>query len=258
MKKEVGELMVPIDSQLLKSALLNLFVNAAQAMPDGGNLSVEIGNDRENCIICIEDTGMGIAQENLDKIFTPFFTTKEKDKGTGLGLATVDGIVKQSGGHITVYSEPNQGTTVKVYLPHTEVVEAKEAEVHILNGHSHNAETILLVEDEASIKEVAKEILETQGYRVLEASSEDALTISQEFQGKIDLLLTDVVMPKMNGRELAELLSNQRLDLRVLYMSGYTDNVIIHHGILKPHIAFLQKPFTSQTLTEKVRAVLDS
>lgn len=265
--------MIKADQGQVEQVILNLATNARDAMPRGGKLTIETANVYLDAtyakqylevtpgwyaMIAVSDTGTGIDAYTLAHIFEPFFTTKEKDKGTGLGLATVDGIVKQSGGHITVYSEPNQGTTVKVYLPHTEVVEAKEAEVHILNGHSHNAETILLVEDEASIKEVAKEILETQGYNVLEASSEDALTISQEFQGKIDLLLTDVVMPKMNGRELAELLSNQRLDLRVLYMSGYTDNVIIHHGILKPHIAFLQKPFTSQTLSEKVRAVLDS
>jgi two-component system cell cycle sensor histidine kinase/response regulator CckA len=265
--------MIKADQGQVEQVILNLATNARDAMPRGGKLTIETANVYLDAnyakqylevtpgwyaLLAVSDTGTGIDPHTLTHIFEPFFTTKEKDKGTGLGLATVDGIVKQSGGHITVYSEPNQGTTVKVYLPHTEVVEEKEVQVLVPSASSLKTETVLLVEDEVSIKEVAREILEMQGYVVLEANSEDALTISQEFQGEIHLLLTDVVMPKINGRELAERLSNQRLGLKVLYMSGYTDNVIVHHGILKPHIAFLQKPFTSQSLTEKVRSVLDS
>jgi two-component system cell cycle sensor histidine kinase/response regulator CckA len=267
-----GLRVVKADQGQVEQVILNLATNARDAMPRGGKLTIETANVYLDAnyakqylevtpgwyaLLAVSDTGTGIDPYTLAHIFEPFFTTKEKNKGTGLGLATVDGIVKQSGGHITVYSEPNQGTTVKVYLPHTEAVEERDVEVLTPGALSHKAETILLVEDEESIKEVAREILQMQGYKVLEASSEDALTISQEFQGEIHLLLTDVVMPRMNGRELAEHLANQRLGLKVLYMSGYTDNVIVHHGILKPHIAFLQKPFTSQSLTEKVRAVLD-
>jgi two-component system, cell cycle sensor histidine kinase and response regulator CckA len=264
--------MVKADQGQVDQVILNLATNARDAMPRGGKLTIETANVYLDdnyakrylevtpgwyAMIAVSDTGTGIDTYTLAHIFEPFFTTKEKDKGTGLGLATVDGIVKQSGGHIAVYSEPNQGTTVKVYLPHTEVVEERKAQVLAPGVPSNNVETVLLVEDEVSIKEVAREILEMQGYVVLEANSEDALAVSQKFPGEIHLLLTDVVMPKMNGRELAERLSNQRLGLKVLYMSGYTDNVIVHHGLLKPNIAFLQKPFTSQSLTEKVRAVLD-
>jgi two-component system, cell cycle sensor histidine kinase and response regulator CckA len=264
--------MVKVDQGQVEQVILNLATNARDAMPLGGKLTIETANVYLDAtyakqylevtpgwysMLAVSDTGTGIDAYTLAHIFEPFFTTKEKDKGTGLGLATVDGIVKQSGGHITVYSEANQGTTVKVYLPHTDGAEEIEAAALPLGEPLAKAETVLLVEDEVSIKEVAREILETQGYVVLEANSEDALAVSQQFEGEIHLLLTDVVMPKMNGRELAERLSNQRLGLKVLYMSGYTDNVIVHHGILKPHIAFLQKPFTSQSLTQKVRAVLD-
>jgi two-component system, cell cycle sensor histidine kinase and response regulator CckA len=263
---------VKADQGQIEQVILNLATNARDAMPRGGKVTIETANVYLDAtyakqylevtpgwysMLAVSDTGTGIDAYTLAHIFEPFFTTKEKDKGTGLGLATVDGIVKQSGGHITVYSETNQGTTVKVYLPHTEGAEEREVAALTMSAPSLKSETVLLVEDEVSIKEVAREILETQGYVVLEANSEDALTVSQQFEGEIHLLLTDVVMPKMNGRELAERLSNQRLGLKVLYMSGYTDNVIVHHGILKPHIAFLQKPFTSQSLTEKVRAVLD-
>jgi two-component system, cell cycle sensor histidine kinase and response regulator CckA len=265
--------LVKADQGQIEQVILNLATNARDAMPRGGKLTIETANvflDETYArqylevtpgwysMLAVSDTGTGIDPLTLAHIFEPFFTTKEKDRGTGLGLATVDGIVKQSGGHITVYSEPLQGTTVKVYLPHTELAASKAAQAPGLSQPSLKSETVLLVEDEVSIKEVAREILETQGYVVLEANSEDALDISRQFEGEIHLLLTDVVMPKMNGRELAERLTTQRDGLKVLYMSGYTDNVIVHHGILKPHIAFLQKPFTSQSLTEKVRAVLDA
>ncbi len=265
--------LVKVDQGQLEQVVVNLAVNARDAMPLGGKLTIETANIYLDAayakqyievipgwyaMLAVSDTGTGMDADTLARIFEPFFTTKEKNKGTGLGLATVHGIVKQSGGHVTVYSETEQGTTIKVYLPHTEMVEKKERLAPEPISIPKGAETVLLVEDEATIKEVAREILEAQGYVVLEASSEEAFTVSEKFEGEIHLLLTDVVMSKMNGRELVEHLSNKRPGLKVLYMSGYTDNVIAHHGILKPHIAFLQKPFTSQSLAEKVRTVLDN
>jgi two-component system, cell cycle sensor histidine kinase and response regulator CckA len=264
---------VKADQGQLEQVIVNLAVNARDAMPRGGKLTIETTNIYLDAgyakqyievspgwyaMLAVSDTGTGMGPETLGHLFEPFFTTKEKDKGTGLGMATVHGIVRQSGGHITVYSEPGQGTTIKVYLPHTDLAAEKEEIMMAPTSTFKGTETVLLIEDEVAIKQVAREILEAQGYVVLEASSEDALAVSEEFDGKIHLLLTDVVMPKINGRELAEHLSSRRHGLKVLYMSGYTDNVIMHHGILKPHIAFLQKPFTSQSLAEKVRAVLDS
>lgn len=265
--------MVKADQGQLEQVIVNLAVNARDAMPRGGKLTIETANIYLDtayakqyidvspgwyAMLAVSDTGTGMEAETLSHIFEPFFTTKERDKGTGLGMATVHGIVKQSGGQITVYSEPEQGTTVKVYLPHTDTAAETEgfalASISTYKGN----ETVLLIEDEVAIKQVAREILEAQGYVVLEASSKDAVAVSEEFDGEIHLLLTDVVMPKMNGREFAEYLSSKRHGLKVLYMSGYTDNVIDHHGILKPHIAFLQKPFTAQSLAEKVRAVLDN
>jgi two-component system, cell cycle sensor histidine kinase and response regulator CckA len=265
--------MVKVDQGQLEQMIVNLAVNARDAMPRGGKLTIETANIYLDtayakryievspgwyAMLAVSDTGIGMDADTLTHIFEPFFTTKEKGKGTGLGLATVHGIVKQSGGHITVYSELEQGTTIKIYLPHTEMAEEIEGIAFAPISTSRGAETVLLVEDEAAIKEAAREILQMQGYVVLEACSEDAIAVSQEFEGEIHLLLTDVVMPKMNGRELVEHLCRQRAGLKVLYMSGYTDNVIVHHGILKPNIAFLQKPFTSQSLAEKVRAVLDN
>jgi CheY-like chemotaxis protein len=197
--------------------------------------------------------------EVRERIFEPFFTTKEKGKGTGLGLSTVYGIVKQSGGNIWVYSEPGHGTTFKIYLPR---VEEELDNLHVRDETEslpRGSETVFLVEDEPSVRSLAYRVLCQQGYTVLEAANgEEALRVAQEHAGeKIHLLLTDVVMPQMGGRELAETLKLLRPDIKVLYTSGYTDNAIVHHGVLNPGTHFLQKPFSPKTLSHKVREVLD-
>ena len=197
--------------------------------------------------------------ETQAHIFEPFFTTKEKGKGTGLGLAMVYGIVKQSGGFIWVYSEPGRGTTFKIYLPRVEEVaesvQASEAKGHPVAG----SETILLVEDEEAVRALAARILQERGYKVLESTSpEDALQIGVQHKEPIDLLLTDVVLPRMSGRKIAEHLAFLRPELKVLYMSGYTDDAVFRNGVLETGAAFLQKPFTPAALARKVREVLDA
>jgi CheY-like chemotaxis protein len=210
-------------------------------------------------MLAVSDTGHGMTPEVQTRIFEPFFTTKGPGKGTGLGLATVHGIVKQSGGHIWVYSEPGHGTTFKVYLPRTDApglaVEAPEpAQVELPRG----SETILLVEDEASLRELVRECLEASGYKVLEAShGTAALEVSESHPGRIDLLMTDVVMPGMSGRELAQRLRASRPESRTVYMSGYTEDAVVLHGVLAEDMAFLQKPFTAEELARRVREVLD-
>jgi CheY-like chemotaxis protein len=211
-------------------------------------------------MLSVSDTGVGIAREVKERIFEPFFTTKEKGKGTGLGLSTVFGIIQQSGGNIWVYSEPGLGTTFKIYLPRieedTESLKPSAVSTKSLQG----SETILLVEDEEIVRKLACTILQKNGYKVLEApNGEEALRIVQGQNGNpIHLLVTDVVMPGMSGRQLADRLERLRPEMKVLYISGYTDNAIAHHGVLEKGINYIQKPFTLEGLARKVREVLDN
>ena len=271
-----GELgLVKADPGQIEQVIMNLAVNARDAMPRGGNLVIETGNVRldENytrshagvepgdyVMIAVSDTGLGMDTETQTHIFEPFFTTKGP-KGTGLGLSTVYGIVKQSGGYIWVNSEPNRGTTFKVYLPHVSAAGeavAPQPPATVVE-FAPGQETILLVEDEATVRELTQQYLQAQGYTVFEAADPNiALQISRAHSGPIHLLLTDVIMPGMNGRELAQRITASRTETRVLYMSGYTENAIGHNGTLDAGINLLQKPFTLPALRARVRQVLGS
>ncbi len=265
---------VRADAGQIEQVLMNLAVNARDAMPQGGKLTLEIANVEldeayARChpgvapgryvMMAVSDTGSGMDAETQARIFEPFFTTKEKGKGTGLGLATVHGIVNQSGGHIWVYSVLQQGTTFKIYLPRLAEAEASPEESPKSAPLPRGSETILLVEDELPVRELAVQILQQQGYKVLDyASPEDAARVIERQEVRVDLLLTDVVMPRMSGRTLAEKACALQPDLRVLFMSGYTDETIVSHGVLEAKTAFLQKPFTSGMLARRVREVLDT
>ena len=264
---------VKADRGQLEQVLMNLVVNARDAMPMGGKLTIETANvyldesyvkkyaDTPSpgyyVMLVVSDTGCGMDTKTQQQIFEPFFTTKAQGEGTGLGLATVFGIVKQHGGNIWVYSELDKGTTFKVYLPQTpeaeQSVEIPQAEPVSLSG----TETILVVEDEAMVRKLVCETLAAYGYTIIEAKNgNDGLQRISEYKEPIHLLLTDVIMPEMNGRELYKNVVTIHPAIKVLYMSGYTDNVIVHHGILEEGIDFLQKPFTVHSLTQKVRQVL--
>lgn len=265
--------LVRADPAKMQQVLLNLAVNARDAMPNGGTLVIETAEVELDgsyaglhmgvapgryIMLAVSDTGTGMDQETRSRLFEPFFTTKEKGKGTGLGLSTVYGIVKQFDGEIWVYSELGKGTTFKIYLPAVNDVAVPERARTDLEPASGGVETVLLVEDDTGVRKLVRSVLESQGYRVLEAADPlVALDLCRSTPDAIHLLLTDVVMPHMSGRDLAVRAADLRPDMRVLYMSGYTDSVVIHHGIASGDALFIQKPFTPDDLARKVRQVLD-
>jgi PAS domain S-box-containing protein len=270
--KDLGR--VKADPGQIEQAILNLAVNAKDAMPNGGKLTIETANVKwdedyarsrigvtpgDYVMLSMSDTGVGMSPETREQIFEPFFTTKEKGKGTGLGLSTVYGIVQQSGGNIWVYSEPGLGTTFKIYLPRIEEGTESLRLAAVPTKPVQGSETVLLVEDEEMVRKLAYTVLQRNGYKVLEASNGDeALDVVQGRNGNpIHLVVTDVVMPGMSGRQLADRLVSLQPELKVLYMSGYTDDAIVHHGVLDPGIAYIPKPFTPETLASKVREILD-
>jgi CheY-like chemotaxis protein len=266
--------LVLADPGQIEQVILNLALNSRDAMPQGGKLTIETGNvelDAEYAdrhlevqpgpfvLLAVSDTGTGLTEESRERIFEPFFTTKEQGKGTGLGLSVVYGIVKQSGGHIWVYSEPGQGSTFKIYLPRISQVPEPESLSVLPASQGRGAETILVVEDEELVRQVTCKMLEMKGYKVMEAASGPAASaLSEQHRGAIQLLLTDVLMPEMSGKDLAQHLALRRPEIKVLFMSGHTENAIVHHGVLTPGIAFIQKPFRLETLVHKVREVLDA
>ena len=261
------------DAGQIEQVLMNLVVNSKDAMPNGGKITIQSANARLNhedvrreysyihpglyVVLSVTDTGEGMDKETQLRIFEPFFTTKEKGKGTGLGLSTVYGIIKQSGGYVLVQSEPGQGTTFRIYLPRVEDALEPVGTLGTSSSQNGGSETVLLVEDEESVRQLVRETLESKGYNVLEADNgEAALRIVSNYSDKIDMLITDVVMPGMSGRELSARLCASRPQTKVLYLSGYTEDAIGHEGVVDPDTAFLQKPFTLQMLSRKVREVL--
>jgi signal transduction histidine kinase/CheY-like chemotaxis protein len=264
-----GNLMA--DPGQIEQIIMNLVINARDAMPDGGSITIETQEfalDEEYCNIHAEvvpgtyvalyvtDNGVGMPPEVMEKIFDPFYTTKAKGTGTGLGLSTVYGIVKQHKGHIYVYSELGNGTTFKIYFPRIET-DAEDKTQKVFPAMAKGVETILVADDEVSIRKLIRDTLEPLGYRIIEAADgEEALELFRQSEYKIDMLLTDVIMPKMTGKKLVEALLAEQKEFKVLYMSGYTDNVIVHQGILDENVEFINKPLIPSLLTKKIREVL--
>jgi CheY-like chemotaxis protein len=265
---------VKADAGQLEQVLMNLSVNARDAMPKGGKLTLKTENvelDEEfvrrhvgssrgpHVLLTVEDTGTGMDAATVSRIFEPFFTTKGPGSGTGLGLAMVYGVVKQSGGYIWVYSEQGKGSSFKIYLPHAaqavETVVAKKPKESVKRG----SETILLVEDDPAVRNLVTSMLESQGYQVLVSQDPgDVAAICEKHTGHIHLLLTDLILPGISGRDIAKHVGKLRPDTKVLFMSGYTDDALIHSHGFDERFAFLQKPFSSGTLGAKIREVLDA
>jgi CheY-like chemotaxis protein len=264
---------VKMDPSQIDQILANLCVNARDAIDGVGKLTIETGRksfDEEYCkehagfipgdfvLLSVSDNGCGMDRDTLDNLFEPFFTTKDIGKGTGLGLATIYGIVKQNNGFINVYSDPGQGSTFKIYLPRLVAEEDTDKAVPEKKIAAGGTETILLVEDEPTILRMTRMMLERKGYSVLSAATPaEAIEKAKNHSAVIDLFITDVVMPQMNGRDLAGQITEIYPDTGQLFMSGYTSNVIAHHGILDEGVAFIQKPFSMADMTEKVRELLD-
>jgi two-component system NtrC family sensor kinase len=263
---------VEVDASELESTLLNLALNARDAMPEGGKLTIETSNaylDDEYCrqhegltpgqyvLIAVTDSGAGMSAETIDRAFEPFFTTKEAGKGTGLGLSQVYGFMKQSDGHVRIYSEPGEGTTIKLYLPRRYGDEAALSGDDDIGSERGRGETILIVEDDDGVRQYASEILRDLNYQIIEAKDSAAALRLLDADKKFDLLLTDVVLPGKNGRELATEVENRRPRTKVIFMTGYSRNAIVHHGRLDPGTELIQKPLVERVLARKIRQVLD-
>jgi len=262
------------DPNQIEQVIMNLAINARDAMPDGGTVTIETGNvtlddayaaqhvsviPGEYVMLAVSDTGCGMDEKTQSRIFEPFFTTKPAGRGTGLGLSTVYGIVKQTGGNIWLYSEPGKGTTFKIYLPAIAALPEDIGKVAPAEAPRRGAGTVLVVEDDEQLRRLTHRALDAQGYTVLVADrGATALDIARRHKGEIDLLLTDVIMPDTNGRKLAETIQAARPGMRVLYMSGYPDGAIASHGMLEPGVAYLAKPFTTDAITRRVREVLEA
>ena len=265
---------IKADKAQIEQVLMNLIINASDAMPDGGRLTIttenisldEIDTNKyldhpkpgDYVMLKVKDTGHGIDAETKKLIFEPFFTTKEREKGTGLGLATVFGIIKQHKGNILVDSKPGKGTTFKIYIPKAENSDLTEPVLTPESISTQGTETILVVEDEKTVRKFVCEILQTQGYKIIEAKTpSEGLKLASSYKDQIHLLLTDVIMPGINGLELYKKITDTWPDIKVMYMSGYTDDVMVNFGMPKEEIHLLQKPFKVHALTKMIRQILD-